>query len=505
MRRDRMKRSGKNGAQKLNRADRVGRIAGLPKVLFGFLPFVLLLCLASPSFAVGRSTALDAYVHARDSSYRYELIRQTKHSGYTMYLLQMTSQEWRTSSQVNRTLWQHWITIYRPKKVKGTTGMLLISGGSNNGRQPHADAMLASIATTSHTVVSEVADVPNQPLTFTNDSFGPRKEDEIIAYTETKYLETGDPTWLARFPMTNAAVKAMDTVTSFMATKQGGKLTVNKFVVAGASKRGWTTWTTAAVDSRVVAIVPMVIDVLNVMSQVTHQYRSYGFWSPALANYYNMGLLDPDKAPEMRKIMAQVDPYSYRDRYTMPKLLINAASGQYFLPDSSRYYFNDLPGEKYLRYFPNVNHSMKGSDVVENLTAFYLSVVDQTERPQFSWEFEGDGDIRVVTKTKPIEVKLWQATNPNHRDFRVDWVGPLYKSSLLAPTQPGVYLAHVAMPPKGWTAFFVELIYPGPKRKYPFHFTTAVRVIPDTEPFAAPAPGTKTILGTEPNRQQTAK
>lgn len=37
---------------------------------------------------------------------------------------------------------------------------------------------------------------------------------------------------------------------------------LKNFVVGGASKRGWTTWTTAAVDDRVVAIVPVVIDLL---------------------------------------------------------------------------------------------------------------------------------------------------------------------------------------------------------------------------------------------------
>ena len=34
-------------------------------------------------------------------------------------------------------------------------------------------------------------------------------------------------------------------------------LEVSKFVVAGASKRGWTTWTTGAVDPRVVGIEPV--------------------------------------------------------------------------------------------------------------------------------------------------------------------------------------------------------------------------------------------------------
>ena len=60
--------------------------------------------------------------------------------------------------------------------------------------------------------------------------------------------------------MTKAAVKAMDAVTEFTAPK-GGKIT--RYMVAGASKRGWTTWTTAAVDKRVFAAVPIVMVSLN--------------------------------------------------------------------------------------------------------------------------------------------------------------------------------------------------------------------------------------------------
>ena len=36
------------------------------------------------------------------------------------------------------------------------------------------------------------------------------------------------------------------------------------------------------------------------------------------------------------------DPYSYRYRLTMPKFIVNAAGDQYFLPDSSQFYFAGL-------------------------------------------------------------------------------------------------------------------------------------------------------------------
>src|SRR5262245_65524261 len=104
-------------------------------------------------------------------------------------------------------------------------------------------------------VVAELRMVPNQPLVFAGETQG-RVEDSFIAYTWDKFLRTGDEKWPARLPMTKAAVRAMDSVTAFCATPQGGGSKIDQFVISGGSKRGWTTWTTAAVDKRVIAIIP---------------------------------------------------------------------------------------------------------------------------------------------------------------------------------------------------------------------------------------------------------
>ena len=148
----------------------------------------------------------------------------------------------------------------------------------------------------------------------------------------------------------------------------------------------------------------------------------------------------------------------------MPKFIINASGDQFFLPDSSQFYFHDLPGVKYLRYVPNADHSLKGSDAYESLEACYNAVLYNVPLPQFSWTLEKDGAMRVTAKDSPSAVKLWQATNPDARDFRMETLGPVWQSALLTDQGGKVYLAKVPKPPKGWTAFFVELTFPSAGR-----------------------------------------
>ena len=283
--------------------------------------------------------------------------------------------------------------------------------------------------------------MPNQPITFRDDpSKQPRTEDDLIAYTWNKFLETGDARWPAQLPMTKSAVRAMDAVTAFSASPAGGGATVSRFVVSGASKRGWTTWTTAAVDRRVVAIAPLVIDLLNVEPSFDHHWRAYGFWAPAVKDYVEQGIMEWRGTPQFRALMKLVEPYEYRTRLTMPKMVINAAGDQFFLPDSSQFYLRDLPGETGLRYVPNADHSLQKSDAARTLETFYASVVSGTRRPSFTWTFGEDGAIRVVSKDLPKAVTLWQATNPSARDFRLETLGAAYQATPLTPVGPNTWL-----------------------------------------------------------------
>jgi len=428
-------------------------------------------------------TALDDYIAKPDPTYAWKLVKTVPGDGYTTFVVDLKSQTWRTTPEVNRPVWQHWLTVIKPDVVKHDTAFLRIGGGKNGDKPPdHGNADHVNMAKTTGTVVADLGMIPNQPLVFNNDGH-PRTEDDLIAYCQIKFMDTGDPTWLPRLPMVKSAVRAMDAVKELLASPEGGKTAIKKFVVAGGSKRGWTTWLTGAADNRVVAIIPIVIDVVNVKVCKMNHFAAYGFWAPAVGDYTRHKVHERFDTPQYAELLKIVDPYSYRDRLTMPKFVMNASGDQYFPPDSSKFYFHDLHGAKYLRYVPNANHSLKGSDAAQSILSFYQAVLNGAPLPRFSWKVQPDGSIRVETEDKPIEVNVWQATNPKARDFRFDYVGPIYKKSSLPGGGNGVYVARVEKPPEGWTAFFVELLFPN-EGGTPYKFTTQVHVVPDVLPHS---------------------
>ena len=454
------------------------RIVNRAWVLVGVL-------LAAASAAWGQPAPgpafMDAYVAAEDDAYAWNVVRTHQGDGYTTFVVDLTSQRWLTEQEVDRTLWKHWLTIVRPDNVRFDTAMLFIGGGSNKSGPPEdADARTLALALGSQSVVAELGMVPNQPLVFHDDG-QPRYEDDLIGYCWDQFLKTRDRRWLPRTAMVKSAVRAMDTIVALLASEQGGNLPISNFVVAGGSKRGWTTWLVGASDSRVRAIVPIVIDVLNVRESMHHHFAAYGFWAPAIGDYVRHRITERDRTPEYDELLSLVDPLVYRHRLKLPKYIVNGSGDQFFLPDSSQFYFDKLLGEKHVRYVPNADHSLRGSDAVESILAFYKSILSGTPRPSCTWRFTDDGKIVVECKTRPLAVRLWQANNPEARDFRVDTIGKAYTSSPLSAVSEGRYIAEPPTPEQGWTAFYVEVDFAnggGP----PLKFTSGVRVTPDTLP-----------------------
>lgn len=210
-----------------------------------------------------------------------------------------------------------------------------------------------------------------------------------------------------------------------------------------------------------------------------------GFWASAVKDYEDMQIMRWLRSPQNRALLAIEDPYEYRERLTLPKYIMNSAGDQFFLPDSWRFYYDDLQGEKYLRYVPNTDHGLKDLDAPAGLGAFYSAILTRTPRPEFTWRVDRSGRTRVETKTAPASITLWQASNPKGRDFRLETIGKAYTSTPLAPSTTGAYEARLATPTSGWSAAFVELRFDN-GTKYPFIFTTGIAVVPDMVPFPEP-------------------
>jgi PhoPQ-activated pathogenicity-related protein len=439
---------------------------------------------ATPSLANPKN-ALDAYVAKPDPSFGWKVAGQVSGPGYHGAVLELTSQTWLTPGQVDHTVWKHWLTVIVPDKVQHRTGFLFITGGKLDDPTPgQATDRFAKMAVETSSVVSELDDVPNQPLSFTEDP-KPRVEDEIIAYQQAKFGKDRNPIDLVRLPMVKSGTAAMTAVQQYLASDQGGKIPLDHFVVSGGSKRAWTTWLVGAIDKRVVAIIPIVINVLDVDATTRHHWEAMGYFSPALKDYVENGLIPAQIGkPGLTEVNRIEDPLNYRDRPSMkmPKYIINAVGDEYFPPDNTKFSYHLLPQTKRLRMIPNSKHSTAGTDINDSMTAFYAAILNHTPIPNYGWSVGKDGAIVLRSAVKPMEVYLWQGTDPKARDFRVDTIGKAFTSTRLSPQKDGTFRGNVAKPKAGYTAYFLEAVYPS-GTKYPFKFTTEVYVKPDVLPY----------------------
>jgi PhoPQ-activated pathogenicity-related protein len=409
--------------------------------------------------------ALEKYVAAPDATFKWSVLEaRTLDNGSTVAHVEMTSQSWRGH------VWTHHMQIVRAKDIRNPHIALVFVTGDGDGKRNIA--MLQLWAERAGAIAACVTRVPNQPL------YDGRKEDALIAFTFDNYLKDGDDTWPLLFPMAKSAVRAMDTVAAW--AKQEHKQTVDSFVVSGASKRGWTTWLTAAVDARVKAIAPMVIDMLNMKVQTDWTKKCYGRQSEQIRDYTDLGLIDRLDDERMRQIRGWVDPYSYRARYTMPKLILLGTNDRYWTVDALRHYFHDLPGPKLIYQTPNAGHNLNGgADAAQSLAAFYQHIADKQPLPTLDWKFAGDGKVTVTVKCSQNAkaIRLWTATSAD-RDFRDDqW------SSRDLEVKPGSANAsvEVSAPEMGFRAYLAEVELVSPTG-HTWKLSTEARVTPDFKP-----------------------
>ena len=404
-----------------------------------------------------QATPLDDYVHAPDTNFLWRVLDHRQQAGCTLTEIGFISQRWQGI------LWTNVIWIVQPPELRHPEFAALIIGGDQDnamlGEATGAARRAGAWAVT-------LSRVPNQPF------FNGRKEDALIAYSFEQCLRSGDDTWPLLLPMVKSAVRAMDLTQTWLAGEHLPK--PEKFVVTGASKRGWTTWLTAAVDPRVAAFAPRVFDMVNMKAQTDWAQLCYGHQSEQIHDYTDKGLIEAMGTPAMQRLCDSVDPYSYRDRYQMPKLILLGANDPYWTVDAPRHYWNELPGEKLLFDAPNATHSLN-HDSVRTFAAFFQLVAEGKPLPELHWTMNGNDTPAVnVTFDRPAkQALLWTATAKT-RDFR-----PAKWTSRKLPLTADVreVSAGLKQPAKGYLAFMVELTFAAPAGDY--KLSTQVQVTPD--------------------------
>jgi PhoPQ-activated pathogenicity-related protein len=214
---------------------------------------------------------------------------------------------------------------------------------------------------------------------------------------------------------------------------------------------------------------------------MVNHYSVLGKFSEEVRDYTNKNIFERILTPEAQLLGKIVDPYSYlrNGRFDdMPKLILNSAGDEFFVPDSSRFYFQDLPGtQNYLRYIPNTGHGLDDRAVSSRKT-FYDAILHDRPLPRYSWTVEQDGSIHVEAETAPSQVLLWQKINVNKRDFRSGYTPQVFWfSTPLTDQGGGTYVGNVATPPTGAVAYLIELTFPNSVPGFdPYVFTTEARI-----------------------------
>ncbi len=435
---------------------------------------------ADPEPSAHTHEALAAYVAKPDESFTWRIRARGEVKGAEYVELIMTSQTWRGEP------WRHQLFIVKPDNLdpQSHQGMLFVSGGrwresyeSPPGERslPGGAGIYVKLARAARAPLAILRQVPFQPI------FDGLTEDDAIAYTFDRYLETADVSWPLLLPMVKTAVRAMDAVQAFSRDKWA--LELDRFTVTGASKRGWTTWLTGAVDPRVDAIAPMVIDILRMQPQMQLARASWGAPSEHIEPYTSRGIDTRLASEKGRALLEIVDPWSYREQLTLPKLVIIATNDPYWPLDAASLYWDGLPGEKHILYVPNQDHGIRDYDrLIGGLVALHESVAGGAPLPALEWRFREQPErvtLTVDSSERPALVRGWAARSRT-RDFRESkWIW------LDSSKHGGAYRIDVDRLRRDYFALFAEAVY-RKNRAMPLYLSTGIRIFPPMLPNRRP-------------------
>lgn len=427
---------------------------------------LFLLAACSPSFneeldpisepeIITPETALQSYLNNSDTTFKWEIHTENIIGETKVFELLLTSQTWRGH------VWKHQLTILVPKTINYNGALMYITNGNlNNGIPIWVDnnsgetLAFTAVAEKNKAIIAILHQTPMQPL------YGGLVEDQLISYTLHQFKKDKDYTWPLLFPMVKGAAKAMDAIHDF-SKKNLGK-SIQDFTLAGASKRGWTTWLTGANDKRVKAIAPMVIDMLNMPVSMDYHIEAWGAYSDQIGDYTALGIPQTINSPEGNTLTTMIDPYSYRDKLTMPKLIFIGTNDPYWPVDAIKNYINDIPGKNFIHYIANAGHALNGGEqALRALSAFWGNTLRNDRYTELAYQIISNQNGAILTvqsnSDELLNIYSWSA-NSTDRDFRDD----VFISEKISTTTKDEIKYEVNFPNLGFKAFYIDMEFSDP-------------------------------------------
>jgi PhoPQ-activated pathogenicity-related protein len=204
----------------------------------------------------------------------------------------------------------------------------------------------------------------------------------------------------------------------------------------------------------------MVIDILNMPVNLDYQVKMWKEYSIQIEDYVKLGIPQTALSEQGKAITTMVDPYSYRKKLDMPKMIFMGTNDEYWTVDAIKHYIDSIPGDNFIHYVPNVGHGLGDQrQALEGLSAFFGQTLVKTPYPVLKWDLsQAKKGVTLKVNTTPdilVDAILW-STDSEDTDFRDEkWEGKSLglkkKSAVITATQP--------FPVTGYRAFYLDLKY----------------------------------------------
>ena len=210
----------------------------------------------------------------------------------------------------------------------------------------------------------------------------------------------------------------------------------------------------------------MVIDVLNMSTSLQYQIETWADYSIEIQDYVALGIPQQANSKVGQATMELVDPYSYRAKLTMPKLIFIGTNDPYWPVDAVKNYIDSIPGQNNLIYIPNVGHDLgDGKITSQALGAFVAYQNSEQALPEvFTEVSKGEsGSLKLEVKAsgqEPIKIELWEAESTEDKDFRDEkWSSKKLSNSSTSKKNT------VSLPKEGQKAFYIAYHFKSPVNK----------------------------------------